>query len=1820
MDNNLLIVDPNDWGGDKNRGGVSLEDLNIFVELEVFSRDNDIKIFDNANLSAEVNTKAFKRGDRTVISFIDSDKSAKSFLTTNYTEVNTEFNKSNPDLDTLGIESIDITFNSSYTPMVKIKFKDVRGQLFEQGNDSPYSFLFKMPYPIFYLTIKGYYGKPVQYALHMIKFSGELDNETGSFIINCDFIGYTYAFLSDILMGYLKAIPHTVNGSKIIGNIENFITLDGFTRAIETLEKTTTAYKDNDKKLKALASLSDLYNKLDSLKTTLYKSISYVSANNGGFISNEANEIAFIPLIKSPKYQGYKPLNSLDSYEKDIRYLIEDFNELAKNANLDIKLTVDDFMLKGKTNSHYRELYAPDFSGTSDQYQSIDSYKYSNFLKRNNETSEQFDDREVFYNKFKSILESDSYEKALTDSYHINAPKIPVPIGNGFFFVRSPMSVFDLRKAVAQINDSQLKILEIRDNAKGLVSRDFVKVIEDSLKETDLTFTPTIEYLFKMLCNHVDLFIESIRMVGTEVKTKIIAGKNDRKLLPKLNESSSLPEYKKIDNNTQIRAFPQYIEKDDKNGGYVDKWFPPKLQHIDEVKFIDDLYESMIKQSKIETDFIESIKEVNDGWYPINPLDTKIVNKDNTNPWNLIEDSNKELVLKLFMERMVTFLGYSNSDLTEEEIKDMAMIEAEQANKAIKTPNVKASIGSVTVNSLISDVKDTSGISLSADSSNYVYQYAGLDSQNAQDPNGYNFLPISQSKKQLESKNNPVLLLDGWTKDSMLYGSTTVGGSDNQGEQFIKILKDYEYNTKLNYPPPTSTITTSNKGNITDSFTDNFTDVQNKMSNINYIYGGIVKTHEFTTYNSGSGDPYPLNIEFYGNSGLFTTGLRTNDAETTTSLFIFKDYNFKSKETRYDTFLTVENEYKLNENSDRLLTDSKEAEKAAIKQGNTSVTDLKSELVKFNQNTLDSRSYKFKYEPSFYSDGEQYSLFGSEFYYSQETDEAKAFLLLHSLPFDGLSKTNASELSSRDLLNTKIISIFNKRAGFVKAPYSWILFIGGLLYRMNQTKDIIKFTGGTGQSLIPNLNASTDLSLEKDNYLLSYFDSNLPTFHFDHYIKDKKGNFSTNKVTFNKVSNVIKNLPISVKSEFITEFTSWVNGDFKKLKNKLEIFASGTTPTERIDTWNNFNNAYNGGNILSPTLANNYIIVSKTNNKTNNNGNIYNFYLESRGGRTPINSEDTTGANDLIDFMLESRVILNSTYRIWGGSNTNPNNITIPKNSVTAYTHTFLTKFNELTSEKVNEPEIPLQKIFNSVNVDDIKLSLYKNIKSIYDKWIVGVDKDSESVIISKLFERFRFIDRAYNDIGSKFNINPMGLSDHLINSTNHSFYNFIAKILSANNFDFIPLPTFIDYSEETAVKEIFEPTRFSEMEPTSGPQFICMYIGERSNKLDFYDKNGDNINDGVIVDKDGNNTCLTDNSKDGKNKIPFFLVSYADQNQSVFKNIKVSQDEFTESNEGLQIIENLSKQNRNSSVGQNLFDIYENRSYSAEIEMLGCAQIQPFMYFQLNNIPMFRGAYTIIKTSHHITANHMTSKFKGVRIRCTKTKFIEKETLYYNLIENLDGVSSEGGDINDLSTTIINRAKTSNEDDRAIIDANDVDPNIAGTFSDPLNNMEITSQFGAIRDFAPDRPHQGVDYRALVPTPFYAVTEMKLVRIRYQKLVSGKVNGGLYLDFKVEGQDLWIRYMHLSELTHPIFDGLVLNEGDDITTSAQTKAIGYVFKQNELIGKTGSTGGAAPHLHFDIRTNKDVVSGVKYKKNPNLFFKSTTNKFSKTQNTGKSI
>lgn len=109
----------------------------------------------------------------------------------------------------LGITSINIRLGTSFVPTVDVELEDVQGRaLFQLGDSSPYAAFFNLPYPPFYLTVKGYYGQAVRYQLNLDKFNARFNSFSGNYQVSLKFLGYKFNILNEIEMGSLFATPH----------------------------------------------------------------------------------------------------------------------------------------------------------------------------------------------------------------------------------------------------------------------------------------------------------------------------------------------------------------------------------------------------------------------------------------------------------------------------------------------------------------------------------------------------------------------------------------------------------------------------------------------------------------------------------------------------------------------------------------------------------------------------------------------------------------------------------------------------------------------------------------------------------------------------------------------------------------------------------------------------------------------------------------------------------------------------------------------------------------------------------------------------------------------------------------------------------------------------------------------------------------------------------------------------------------------------------------------------------------------------------------------------------------------------------------------------------------------------------------------------------------------------------------------------------------------------------------------------------------------------------------------------------------------------
>ena len=115
------------------------------------------------------------------------------------------------DPETFGISSIDVTHNASLVPIIKVQFIDVQGRtLLERGDDdsNPYNIFYRFPYPLFTLTMKGFYGKGIEYPLSLVKTDTTFDSTSGNYIINAEFLSRTFSIYNNFLLVYATIAPY----------------------------------------------------------------------------------------------------------------------------------------------------------------------------------------------------------------------------------------------------------------------------------------------------------------------------------------------------------------------------------------------------------------------------------------------------------------------------------------------------------------------------------------------------------------------------------------------------------------------------------------------------------------------------------------------------------------------------------------------------------------------------------------------------------------------------------------------------------------------------------------------------------------------------------------------------------------------------------------------------------------------------------------------------------------------------------------------------------------------------------------------------------------------------------------------------------------------------------------------------------------------------------------------------------------------------------------------------------------------------------------------------------------------------------------------------------------------------------------------------------------------------------------------------------------------------------------------------------------------------------------------------------------------------
>ena len=386
--------------------------------------------------------------------------------------------------------------------------------------------------------------------------------------------------------------------------------------------------------------------------------------------------------------------------------------------------------------------------------------------------------------------------------------------------------------------------------------------------------------------------------------------------------------------------------------------------------------------------------------------------------------------------------------------------------------------------------------------------------------------------------------------------------------------------------------------------------------------------------------------------------------------------------------------------------------------------------------------------------------------------------------------------------------------------------------------------------------------------------------------------------------------------------------------------------------------------------------------------------------------------------------------------------------------------------EDATDTEVKNREVTDADISKETKLSIYLTLKKMYDKWLCGVNGDrfklgtytddkteqrerftgnGGSETASSEFTNFLFMDSYMNDIGTRFMVNPKVfysmIKKHSDSDENTSIFQFLSDLSLENKLRLLSLPVYNNFYDAETLQRIFSPNPSYAIGNTAsskmGETYVVMYQHEASSMLEesnaegiLYGSNGFDIADSLgnpnAVSMDDVNRLFGATTEDNLNiNVPAFGVTFGRQSQSMFKDIKVNMDGPRVTDFSIANTFELGKLGANGfarepySVGQDMFAIYSNRSYNCEVEMMGCANIFPFMYFQLNNVPMFKGAYIITDVKHSIAPGDMKTKFTGVRVSKNQIPFNTDIFNIRSFLAMIDGYVKNGGRYDKPSLTV---------------------------------------------------------------------------------------------------------------------------------------------------------------------------------------------------------
>lgn len=607
--NNLIYVDPNsvvDSNGEVQPRGHKQENLVMYVNLEADLIPRTTLIADDnigntltqvakGNLNFLRNASGDGNFDATwTDAFVPKPiQGQESTYKDGYDVTFGEDQFKDPTGQSFGIDSINIDVRgANFVPQITINFVDVRGKtLFESSENSPYRAFFHLPWPIFYLTVKGYYGKAIRYRLHMTDFKSRFNESNGNFEVTTKFVGSTFAWLNDIPLSAIINCPYMF----LVEEKDN-----------TKFNESTGLYEKRVKQSsRGYTILKSVYRQYEA-KGLIPKGFPVRTLKEIGYIAETLDKILeqqIFSKVSMDVFAGIKEMDTLlNDFENSIKawgkqYLSQEYTSFTKTATNNETISDLWFYLNAKDKTETKhilgngagalELFLTSFNTAMGKAKLLTQELYNNNVLIN-KTSGDF--KRISIRNVKNVS---SYYKVLNDK------KVVVHIDGVF------EDIFQIRKSFE----------EQRKKVEDDVESEMNKVIKS--KEYGFGFEPTVRNMFAVLLANAEVFIRLMK----DVHNKAFEAANNRK--------KTLTNLSKESKGENIYPWPE-VKKPQGGGKQNVIAYPGDEELVHKLKSYD-------KTLWPEVDFVEEYIKI-----VTNRVETNVNNEPTRNDVNYVFDSNTE--------------------------------------------------------------------------------------------------------------------------------------------------------------------------------------------------------------------------------------------------------------------------------------------------------------------------------------------------------------------------------------------------------------------------------------------------------------------------------------------------------------------------------------------------------------------------------------------------------------------------------------------------------------------------------------------------------------------------------------------------------------------------------------------------------------------------------------------------------------------------------------------------------------------------------------------------------------------------------------------------------------------------------------------------------------------------------------------------------------------------------------------------------------------------------------------------------------------------